>query len=166
MAVTGCGKKELDRAAWIERGGSTLAPFKKKLMGALEEGLEEGPEEAIEVCQILAPQIAEELGCAAVELGRTSHKLRNTDNAPRDWVRPLLQAYADAPGKTEPEVVGLQGGGVGYVEPIRMQALCLTCHGSEVPTGVETRLMDLYPGDQARGFEDGEFRGLFWVEFK
>jgi len=162
----GCGAEEFDCAAWIERGEKALSPFKKRLMGALMEGLEDGPEAAIEVCQIVAPEIAEEVSSAGVELDRTSHKLRNEHNAPRDWMQPLLDGYVETPGKTEPEVVPLKDGGVGYVEPIFVKGMCLACHGSAISPGVVSLIDEYYPRDQARDFQEGDFRGLFWVEFR
>ena len=162
----GFGAEEFDRAPWIERGDKALSPFKKGLMGALIEGLEDGPEAAIEVCQIVAPEIAEEVSSAGVELGRTSHKLRNKRNAPRDWIQPLLDGYVATPGKTEPEVVQLEGGGAGYVEPIFVKRICLACHGSSLSPDVASCIDEHYPRDRARGFEEGDFRGLFWVEFR
>ena len=162
----GCGAEEIDRAAWIERGGNALSPFKTRLMSELMEGLKDGPETAIEVCQIVAPEIAEEVSSAGVELGRTSHKLRNKRNAPRDWMQPLLDGYVAAPGKIGPEVVLLKEGGVGYVEPIFVKGMCLACHGSAISPGVVSLIDEYYPRDQARDFKEGDFRGLFWVEFR
>jgi len=166
FALSGCAKEELDRAAWMERGKEALNPFKTELMAALKQGLEEGPEAAIDVCQLVAPGIAEELSVAGVELGRTSHKVRNERNAPRTWMEPLLEGYLTTPGKTEPEVVQLGDGAVGYVEPIFVKEMCLTCHGSAVTPEVASRIDERYPQDQARDFKEGDFRGLFWVEFK
>ena len=160
-----CKAEEFDRAAWIERGEKVLSPFKKSLMGALMEGLEDGPEAAIEVCQIVAPEIAEEVSSAGVELGRTSHKLRNEQNAPRDWMQPLLDGYVATPGKTEPEVVQLKDGGMGYVKPIFVKRMCLACHGSAILPNVVSLIDESYPSDQAKDFKEGDFRGLFWVEF-
>lgn len=166
LVLVGCGGGGFDRGAWMERGEGTVRPFKERLVGALTEGLRDGPEAAIEVCQLEAPQIAEEAGSPTVMLGRTSHKLRNQRNAPREWVQPLLDGYAATPGKTEPEVVQLENGGVGYVEPIYVKGMCLACHGSAVSPGVAGRLAEHYPQDQATGFAEGDFRGLFWVEFR
>jgi hypothetical protein len=55
---------------------------------------------------------------------------------------------------------------VGYVEPIFVKPMCLPCHGSDIPDGVAARLDEHYPTDEARGFAEGDFRGLFWVEFR
>lgn len=165
LALSGCAKQEFDKTVWTERGNAVLTPFKTELMAALKQGMEDGPEAAIDVCQRVAPGIAEELSVAGVELGRTSHKLRNEQNAPRAWVRPLMEGYLASPGKAVPEVVQIENGKVGYVEPIFVKGMCLTCHGSAVPADVASRIDERYPNDQARGFEEGDFRGLFWVEF-
>jgi len=164
--LVGCGGDEFDRAAWTERGEKAVGPFKVKLMGALKEGLKDGPESAIEVCQLVAPGIAGEVCPAGAELGRTSHRLRNEFNAPREWMQPLLENYVANPGKTGSEVVQLEDGGVGYVEPIFVKGMCLACHGSVLSADVGSSIDEHYPRDQARGFEEGDFRGLFWVEFR
>ncbi len=165
LILSGYGGEEFDRAIWVERGKETLKPFKMRLMGALKEGMENGPEAAIEVCQIVAPEIANEVSSAGVEIGRTSHKLRNERNAPREWMRPLLEGYLATPGNTEPEVVRFENGSVGYVEPIFIKQMCLACHGSALSPDVASRIDEHYPRDQARDFEEGDFRGMFWVEF-
>ena len=160
-----CGAEEFNREVWIERGEKALRPFKKNLMNALMEGLNDGPGAAIEVCQVMAPDIAIEVSSGGLELGRTSHKLRNEHNAPKDWMKPLLAGYVATPGKTEPEVVQLKDGAVGYVEPIFVKRMCLACHGSAISPSVLSLIDEYYPRDQARDFKEGDFRGLFWVEF-
>ena len=150
----------------LARGAATLKPFKMELKSALELGLAEGPDAAIEVCQLRAPRIAAESSSSSVRVGRTSHKLRNPANAPAGWMKPLLADYlADAEARA-PRAVALEGGRVGYVEPILVQSLCVTCHGEELAVPVRNRLRELYPEDQATGFRVGDLRGLFWVEFR
>jgi hypothetical protein len=166
-ALVGLAGDAIDRETWLERGSDALAPFKGKLMSALAKSLQDGgPEAAIDVCRIAAPEIAAEVSEPGVEIGRTSHKLRNKSNTPRKWMRPLLEVYVSASGKTEPEVVPLDGGGIGYVEPIHVKKMCLACHGSAITTEVQSRLAEHYPEDRARDFKEGDFRGLFWVEFR
>jgi len=155
----------------LERGRQTLAPFQAALQTALKEGLAKGPVEAVDACRIRAPEIAREVSGTtpdgeAVEVGRTSHKLRNPANAPRAWVRPLLAAYLEQPVDRTPRVIELGGGDWGYVQPILMQPLCVTCHGEAITEPLRTRIDSLYPADDATGFKDGQFRGLFWAEFR
>lgn len=161
----GCGKDKFDREFWIERGQTALKPFKQELMSALADGLQDGPEAAIDVCQRVAPEIADEINSPEVRVGRTSHKLRNEHNSPKAWMQPLLNGYLLSPGKSNPEAVRLADGRIGYVEPIYVKSMCLACHGSNLSPTIAARIDELYPNDRARDFQEGDFRGLFWVEF-
>ena len=109
--------------AELARGAELLTPFKKDLQQALKSGLAEGPAEAIQVCRVKAPDIAGALSVDGVRMGRSSHKLRNPDNAAPEWVGPLMQAYLDEPSIRKPRAVALPGGRWGYVEPIMVQPL-------------------------------------------
>ena len=146
-------------------GASLLAPFKAELKSALMAGMKEGPATAIEVCSKDAPGIAAKLSVDGVLMGRSSHKLRNPDNTAPDWLSPIMQAYLDEPSNRNPRAVSLPGNRWGYVEPIMVQPLCLTCHGSELSPDVASRISELYPDDHATGFAAGDLRGVFWVEF-
>ena len=146
-------------------GAAVVRPFKRELMAALTAGLADGAVSSIDVCRLQAPELAAAAGSATIEVGRTSHRLRNPANAPRAWVEPLLAAYLADPADREPRTVGLPGGGTGYVEPIQIQPMCLACHGERLAPAVRAELGRLYPQDRATGFREGDFRGLFWVEF-
>lgn len=155
-----------DEAAWIGRGRDTVAPFRQRLMAALQAGLAEGPDSAIDACRVGAPAIAAASGGPGVTVGRSSHRLRNPANAPRPWVQPLLDGFVASPATAAPRALALPGGGVGYVEPIVLQPMCVTCHGATLAPAVQARIAALYPGDQATGFAPGDLRGVFWVEFE
>jgi len=149
----------------LARGAEILAPFKERLQAALRAGLARGPAEAIEACRSEAPEIAASLSREGVRVGRTSHRLRNPANAPPAWAAPLLEEFVADPAARAPRVVRLGDARRGYVEPILMQPLCVTCHGDAVPEAVAAKLAELYPEDRAVGFAVGELRGLFWAEF-
>ena len=148
-----------------ERGAELLVPFKQQLKQALLEGLAEGPESAVAACKVEAPRIAAGLSVDGVTLGRSSHKLRNPDNAGPDWVAPILDAYVAAKGDLAPQSVSLPEGRTGYVEPILVQPLCLTCHGDVQDPALLERIKTDYPEDRATGFALDELRGVFWVEY-
>lgn len=149
----------------LQQGAATLQPFKEQLRAALLDGLAHGPVEAIEVCRLQAPKLAKKAGSKSVRVGRTSHMLRNPDNAPHDWMKPLLAAYLADPADRTPRISDLGNGRWGYVEPIYTQSMCLICHGESISTPVQRVISTFYPEDRAVGFRDGQFRGLFWVEF-
>lgn len=151
----------LDRADDARRA---LVPLKQGLMSTLKAGLASGPEAAVESCQVAAPGIAASAATDAYTVGRTSQRLRNPQNAPAGWMRPLLAAYQQAPPESGAgAVVALEGGAIGYVEPIYMKPLCTTCHGAAVDPALLAHIRDRYPDDAAVGYEAGDFRGLFWV---
>ena len=147
------------------RGAELLGPFKSELMQALSSGMQEGPAAAIEICSEVAPGIASSLSVDGVRMGRSSHKLRNPANVPPEWLEPLIAAYASGTGEMQPQTVALGDGRSGYAEPIRVQPLCLTCHGTELDPGIAAQIAENYPADEATGFSEGDFRGVFWVEF-
>ncbi len=146
-------------------GAALLKPFKSELMQALSAGMQDGPAAAIDVCSRQAPAIARTLSVGGVRMGRSSHKLRNPDNVPPDWLAPVLADYASGAAALEPRTVDLGAGRHGYAEPIITQPMCLTCHGTDIDAGVQAQLAEDYPGDQATGFAAGDLRGVFWVEF-
>lgn len=150
--------------AEMRRAAAAVTPFQQSLQRALQEGLAQGPEVALDVCRVRAPQIAAGASSPGIRLGRTSHKLRNPGNAAAPWMEPLLAAYVANPAETAPRAVRLPDGGVGYVQPIFVQPPCLTCHGESIAPEIQARIAALYPEDRATGFRVGDFRGLFWVE--
>jgi hypothetical protein len=146
-------------------GAALLAPFKADLKQALMAGMQEGPVAAIEVCSELAPGIAQSLSVGGVKMGRSSHKLRNPGNAAPDWLVPIVEGYASGVDELLPQTVEVGAGRTGYAEPIVVQPVCLTCHGAEIDARVADQIAALYPEDRATGFNIGDFRGVFWVEF-
>ena len=51
-----------------------------------------------------------------------------------------------------------------WMKAIPTAEVCLACHGGDnVAPAVEAKLADLYPQDQARGFQVGDIRGAFSV---
>lgn len=148
-----------------ERGAELLRPFKHDLQAALLEGLSQGPDEAIGVCRQKAPEIVKSLEKDGVRMGRTSHRLRNPDNAAPRWVEPILADYVKDPGRAAPRKVALPAGRYGYTEPIFVKSVCLTCHGESIAPEIQQRLDQHYPGDRAVGFREGDLRGVFWVEY-
>jgi hypothetical protein len=159
--LAGCTQSTAEPEA---QGAALLAPFKQDLKSALVKGMESGPVAAIGACRTEAPMIAGRLAVDGVVMGRSSHKLRNPENVAPEWVAPLLVDYAAA-RLAGPVAIETTKGRFGYVEPIMIQPMCLNCHGSALHPDVEARIDELYPVDDAKGFSEGDFRGVFWVEF-
>jgi hypothetical protein len=134
-------------------------------MSALTTGIQEkGPLEAMHSCNVLAPEILKKFERDRMAIGRTSHKIRNPKNTPAEWMKPLLEEYKNSSAKNPMEGRILKTTNyIAYVEPIYVQKICLTCHGNDIPDALREGIQSKYPGDQAIGFSEGEFRGLFWV---
>ena len=148
-----------------DSGARILAPFKQDLQAALRAGLAEGPIAAISACRLQAPGIAKAQSTNGIRVGRTSHRLRNPSNIAPAWVAPLLDAYAADSAGRDPRTVTIGDGRAGYVEPVLIQPLCLTCHGNALAPDIAARLQELYPDDRATGYDIGDLRGVFWVEY-
>lgn len=140
--------------------------FKKSLLTQLQEGLKKSPHDAIEVCHTKAVKIAEENSTLQFKIGRTSHKLRNEKNIAPEWTRNILEKMKSTTVEKPAEAVFVELGNSkwGYVEPLYTQALCLTCHGTEISKDLNQTISKKYPKDKAFGFKLGDFRGLVWVE--
>ena len=162
--LASCDKDRINEDYWREQGAEALMPLKQNLKRALVSGLEAGPAAAVTACQAIGPSVTRAAGSRTATVGRTSHRLRNPDNAPKVWMKPLLQSYLDHPDKMDPKVIVLDENTIGYMEPIYLQPMCVTCHGMSIAPAVRKRIDELYPDDQATGFEPGHFRGVFWVE--
>jgi hypothetical protein len=160
--LSSCSGPEYDPAP---KGAELLAPFKTNLKTALISGMAGGPANAITVCKTEAPRIAGELSVDGVVMGRSSHKLRNHENVAPAWAMPIIESFAADGEPPIPTGVELGGGRYGYVEPIMTQPLCLSCHGSSLHSDIAAKISELYPNDEATGFGEGDFRGVFWVEF-
>jgi len=165
VVTTLCAACERPAVDYRAEGAALLAPFKTELKSALMKGMEAGPVEAISACSVEAPGISARLSVDGVLMGRSSHKLRNYDNATPEWLAPVLRGYADGSMSLEPMAMEIEEGRMGYAEPIIVQPMCLACHGESLAPDIAVRISEAYPDDQATGFKAGDFRGVFWVEF-
>jgi hypothetical protein len=137
------------------------------LMAAMQDG---GPVAAMEFCQVeampLTRQVTEEQG---MHVKRTSWRLRNPQNAPDSLEQAALAHFAQAARSGEavpaPWVQAVPEGGYRFYRALPTNAMCLNCHGDpdELAEGVPAALEELYPQDEAVGFDEGELRGLLRV---
>ena len=144
--------------------GMTL---KGELQAAMKAG---GPMAAVSVCHERAPEIAADLSEeTGFTLRRTSLKPRATP--PTDWERAVLQDFearhdaGEAPKTIEWHEVAVVDGEkrLRYMKAIGTEAVCLTCHGTDIDPALEAKIERLYPNDRATGFEQGDLRGAFSI---
>lgn len=161
-----------DKQALMAEGKTLIRDFggalKAELQAALQEG---GPVKAIEICQLRAPAIARGISeDSGWRVARSSHRLRNPNNTPDAYTAAAIEEFLtrQAAGEAaadlvKAEIVTEQGSRVfRMVKAIPTGALCLNCHGgSEVKPEVVAALAERYPDDRARGFGEGDMRGVF-----
>ena len=135
-----------------------------KLKTAMENG---GPAAAVEVCRTEARTIADAVArTQGIELGRTSHRLRNPANAPRPWARTVVDGSAGVKAAAERLRVVDLGDRVGVLRPIGTAEMCVRCHGpaDDVRRNLGEALAAAYPQDRATTFAPGDLRGWMWAE--
>lgn len=153
-----------------EAAKSLGGQLKAELQAAMKSG---GPVAAVDTCHLQAPLIAGQVsGQTGMQVGRTSLRLRNPNNAPDAWERAVLEdferrkAAGEAPASLEHHEIVERGGErvFRYMKAIPTAAVCLNCHGGdEVQPAVEAKIAEHYPTDRARGFSEGDIRGAFTI---
>jgi hypothetical protein len=150
---------------------ATAMQFGQQLRGELQSAIQSGgPMEAVEVCQLRAPQIASELSVqSGWQIHRTSLKARAR---PADaWETGVLEGFEVRKAEGVPiaqiehyEVLEVEGKPtLRYMKAIPAEAACLACHGSQVDPQLQAHIRQLYPSDLALGYAEGDIRGAFSI---
>lgn len=157
----------------VDESKQVIEVFAGQLKAELVAGMGKGgPLQAVGVCNIVAEEIArknsEKNGWI---ISRTSLQPRNTKNSPDEWEAAVLHTFEKRKALSEPigkidysEVLSSNGHSVfRYMKAIPTKALCLACHGKNLSPELATKIDELYPDDQARGYKPGDIRGAFSV---
>ncbi|MFG3499884.1 DUF3365 domain-containing protein [Pseudomonas sp. NPDC047963] len=150
----------------VKEGMALIPPFQQQLMATVKSAVKSGgPQQAVQACQQLAPQITAEHSEAPWRVGRTALKLRNQDNAPDPWERAVLEQFQRRAAEGEPlqsmshaEVVD---GEFRLMKAIPTGEACLACHGGSIKPELTALIDQYYPDDEALDFKLGELRGAF-----
>lgn len=149
-----------------------LKTLKAHLINAIQEG---GPVHAVKFCNLQALALSDTVARTApwkVEVKRTSFKYRNPHNAPDPLEIRALKYFEEILSRNEPlPAFYLQKVEEGktlyyrYYKPMKVQGLCLTCHGepNRMSSELKLTLASLYPEDKATGYREGDFRGVISV---
>lgn len=144
------------------------ASLKQELMTALTEG---GPVNAISVCNVRAPMIADSFSSMpGIDIRRVSLNQRSRHHRPDSFEVAVLERFLAA-GAAEPQTfsqVVFDSAEVKrfrYLKEIKVGQLCLNCHGNPdgFSAGLKKTLAAYYPDDRAVGYEVGGSRGAFSV---
>jgi len=142
--------------------------LKQELVTAMAQG---GPENAISVCNVKAPLVADSFSqMAGVHIQRVSLRQRNTSFAPDSFELAVLENFASS-GAGEPQTYSelvFDSAGIRkfrYMKEIKTGEMCLKCHGDPgtFSEGLKAVLAEHYPGDPATGYQVGDSRGAFSV---
>lgn len=158
----------------VEAARAAAGELGAALVAALSEAMAaRGVDGALAVCNEAAPEIAAKLSATrGMEIGRTALRVRNSANAPDEWERAQLEAFAARHEAGEAfaamdvsQMVEENGASVfRWMKPIPMGAPCAACHGENVDPATLAAVRALYPEDQATGFAPGSLRGAFTVK--
>jgi len=154
----------------INRVGVSLV---REVNTAMAQG---GPEGAVDVCHLKGLPLVNGLVAGMpriTALKRTSFKVRNPANRPDeadqlalDQVKYLLDHGDEVPPLLVQRVEPAAGNPEWRVyKPVAVMPQCLACHGDPAgqPAGLRAKLTELYPEDQAVGYNTGDWRGLIRV---
>jgi len=163
----------IDVDSEIKKAKAAIGIFAAALQAELKLAMKAGgPVNAIGVCHTKALPITQAIAMEqGLKLSRVSLRNRNPANAPEDWQIAVLQSFENRKDKGEDpaslswhEIANVDGRQqFRFMKAIPTAPLCLQCHGSAITPDVEARLNELYPQDQATGFETGDIRGAFVV---
>lgn len=163
-----------DKAALAEEAKNTIKMFGSSLKTELQTAMQAGgPINALNVCNTKAPEIANSVSASQqLQVSRVSLRNRNpTLGLPNEWQAKVLSEFEARKVQGEAleslvysEIVENTGKReFRFMKAIPTEAMCLTCHGTEISPAVLTRLQALYPQDKATGFKEGDLRGAFVV---
>ena len=142
-----------------------IKEFSSTLKKELKKGLIKSPKEAVNTCNLKAPQIANKLSTSDFQIGRVSLKNRNPNNYPQEWMLQYIQDFHNKKIKKDHIVVQLEDGKKALLKPIPTMPLCLKCHGRNIDPSLQKVITKLYPDDKATGYQVGDIRGFFWVKY-
>jgi hypothetical protein len=153
---------------------SLVQALKSELIQAIDA---QGVEAAVAICNIRAIPLTEQIEDVAgknITIRRISTRYRNPSNEP-DEIEMLALAHfetlatkgEDIPLYYTQKVITKSDTGYYYYKPMKIESLCLLCHGDDRTMAAEVKqaLSSLYPDDRATGYTEGEFRGLIRVRF-
>ncbi len=162
-----------DPDPWLDKGSqvqaASFAVLSTKLNGSLAKS---GVEGAIGYCNMAAYPLTDTLSqMYNCSIRRATRRPRNPQNRANEYEFAILDNWEKdlKNGVALVAVVQeLSPDTVMYYGPIRIQPLCLNCHGkvgTDVTPEIATQLLGLYPEDQATGYSLGDLRGMWSIRF-
>ncbi|MBN2328352.1 MAG: DUF3365 domain-containing protein [Candidatus Omnitrophica bacterium] len=163
----------------LEISKTLFQEFSMTLKGELQKAISDGgPASAIGVCKKVSMEAEETFSAEhpdIVKVRRISLKTRNPElHTPADDEAEYLQ-WAEKTWTTEPDQVSDAIIAVSNPSSTKIffpiivgDPVCIICHGlpEQILPDIRDALAEHYPNDQAIGYQIGDFRGAFVVEWK
>jgi hypothetical protein len=126
---------------------------------------------ALTFCNARAMAVTAIYANEGITVSRVSDKNRNPKNAlseydMKEWVKYTGEAAKKDSLKS---TVVLRDHEFHYYKPILIQSMCLSCHGipgKDIPKDLVQVIDSLYPGDKAKGYKQGDLRGMWHIVFR
>lgn len=157
----------------IEAGREIKTETQEALIQQLQNAITKGGKAyAMEFCNIHAIKITDSLSQRyGAVVRRVSHKPRNPEDAADSTEAMYLDGYLyniEQGVELKENVQFLRASGeILYTAPITLASpLCLSCHGNpekDIDAATLSKIKELYPEDQAVGFSQGDFRGMWSI---
>jgi len=178
LMLSACSHQPINTADYLSDSRATAKSFMEKLGTTLKQQIQsDGVNSAIPVCKQVAPAIAAEYSINGKLVKRVSTKARNTTQGiPDEWELAALNQFSTAL-KTSPEIKEVEmsevvneadGRFYRYAKAIRVQQMCLNCHGQagDISPDVSKTLAEHYPNDVATGYQLGDIRGAVSIKYE
>lgn len=176
ILLIGCTASEpFDKVAALKKGQAIASTSFQTLMAQVTAAMQEGgPAHAVAYCNLQALPLVDSLSrVEGVRIKRTSDRVRAPHDRPDADERKALELYLErirsGDDATTP-VTWLVGDSVAYYQPIFIVSTnCLKCHGKagrELDPAAHAEIQRLYPNDEAIGYAEGGFRGLWSIRWK
>jgi hypothetical protein len=158
-----------------EQGISAIKQLGGTLKSKLQAKMKEDPTgvTAAEFCAQSAEKITKEVNGKLpknITVRRTSLKTRNSANKPDTVDTGVMDVFAKelAAKQISPGTIKVveADGATRVYKPLVTQKVCLKCHGSNISPEIAKIIKEKYPDDQARGFKEGDLRGVIVAEVK
>lgn len=147
---------------------STKAQLGKNLMKSIKE---KGTVGAVDFCNIEAMKLTDSMSVMHnAIIKRVSDKPRNPKNSANTKELEHIATFKkmiDTGTEIQPIVEG-KDGEINFYYPITTNTMCLQCHGisnEQVTTSTLEALKRLYPTDRAMGYDIGQVRGIWSINF-
>jgi len=153
----------------ISAANQAISQFSSQLQTSLKIALDDGgPLNAVNVCNVVAPDIQTAHVRDGWFLERVTAKPRNRNNQADSAQLAILTLFGstNAPSFVAQWDDEIKREKFRYYRPIRTNELCGGCHGdpSSFVAGLSDELKKLYPDDKAVGYKSGDLRGMFAIE--